>query len=68
LVNKTGNIGFGNLTGLRLINTTTTNEATTTNTIIEQEESTNQYNDTNTKIMKITYKLLQDLRPFSKIL
>ncbi len=49
MVNKTGNIGFGNLTGLRLINTTTTTEATTTNTTIEQEESTNQYNDTNTK-------------------
>ena len=59
-------LGLGKFVNLKPINTTTTNSNTTTT--VEQEKSTNQYNDTNTKIMKITYKLLQDLRPFSKIL
>lgn len=65
MINKTGNIGFGNLTGLRSINTTTTTTAT------EQEDNTSttnnqQYNDTNTKIMKITLHTFERLKEHSR--
>mgnify|MGYP003577968545 CR=1 FL=1 len=67
MANKTGNIGFGNLTGLRPVNTTSTVE------IEDQEDEdnenttiTNQYTDFNTKIMKITLPTYQRLKDHSR--
>jgi hypothetical protein len=67
LANKTGNIGFGNLTGLRPVNTTSTVE------IEDQEDEdnenttiTNQYTDFNTKIMKITNNTYLRLKDHSR--
>lgn len=62
---KSGNIGFGNLTGLRPINTNNTTTTTTTSTTKDDNDSddnntkTNQYTDINTKIMKITLSIFE---------
>jgi hypothetical protein len=57
-------LGLGKFVNLKPINTTTTNSNTTTT--IEQEKSTNQYNDINTKIMKITLDTFERLKEHSK--
>lgn len=76
LANKRGNIGFGNLTGLRPINTIITNTNTTTIAAAaaaaatkKQEDNittTNQYTDTNTKLMKITLDAFERLKNHSR--
>jgi hypothetical protein len=79
LVNKTGNIGFGNLTGLRPINPiiTTSTNTTENNNRTEQHNNNNEIEDvveddtiTNnttycTKIMRITPNTYERLRQYS---
>jgi hypothetical protein len=67
LGDKTGNIGFGNLTGSRPINAITTDTNTNATTIDQEDISTtNQYNETNTKIMKITLHTFERLQNHSR--
>lgn len=70
MVNKRGNIDFGNLTGLRPINAATYTNTTAAATIEKQEDTSNttnqQYTDTNTKIMKITLNTFERLKNHSR--
>jgi hypothetical protein len=66
LTNKTGNIGFGNLTGLRPVTNNTTNTtAPTTNTIIDQDKDEDDDLPTTYKTMKISYNIYEKLRDHS---
>ena len=59
---KPGNHSFGNLCNLRPVNNTTT----TTTAETEGQDTTNQYTDFNTKIMKITNNTYQRLKDHSR--
>jgi hypothetical protein len=62
---KPGNIGLGNLTGLRPINATTTiNQSDNDDDYVEDDSTTNNTTYC-TKIMRITPEIFEKLREFS---